>query len=258
MGFFKRYLVAGLLVWLPLGVTVAALIFLVNLFDRSLLLLPEPYRPENLLGVDFPGFGIVLSLTLILFTGMLVANFLGNRLVKLWETFLSKIPLVRTIYAAVKQIVEAFFGSEQTFQKVYLVEYPRKGLWTLGFQTSKNRGEAQIKTGVANTINLFVPTTPNPTSGFFLISDINDVIELEMSVDEALKMIISGGVVVAPWDESSQQNAHESQDGNQTESQDGNQTATIPGEAKIAAAMEDLAAKKAKIAKDSAKQTAKN
>lgn len=199
MGLFKRYLVAGLLVWLPLGVTAAAILFLVNLFDRSLLLLPTQYRPENLLGVDIPGFGIILSLALILLTGMLVANFLGNRLIHWWELFLSKIPLVRSIYTAVKQIAEAVFGSDQTFQKVFLVQYPRLGLWTLAFQTSKTRGEAQVKTGVADTVNLFVPTTPNPTSGFFLMVARDDVVELEMSVDDALKMVISGGVVVPPW-----------------------------------------------------------
>ena len=200
MGLIKRYLVAGLLVWLPLGVTIAALLFLVNLFDRSLLLLPVQYRPENLLGVDIPGFGIILSLSMILLTGMLVANFLGNRLIHWWERLLSKIPLVRSIYTAVKQIAEAVFGSgDQTFQKVYLIQYPRAGLWTLAFQTSKARGEAQIKTGMENTINLFVPTTPNPTSGFFLIAARHEVIELEMSVDDALKMVISGGVVVPPW-----------------------------------------------------------
>lgn len=200
MGIFKRYLIAGLLVWLPLGVTIAALLFLINFFDRSLLLLPEHYRPEALIGFNIPGLGIVLSLTLILLTGMLVANILGSKLVKLWESFLAQIPLVRSIYTAVKQIAEAVFGSgEQTFQKVYLIQYPRNGLWTLAFQTSKQKGEAQIKTGINEVVNLFVPTTPNPTSGFFIMASSNEIIELDMSVDEALKMVISGGVVVPPW-----------------------------------------------------------
>lgn len=195
----KRYLIAGLLVWLPLGVTIAALIFLVNLFDKSLLLLPQHWRPEYWLGFKIPGFGIIVSLTLILVTGMLVANFLGNRLMRLWETFLERIPLVRGIYSAVKQLTEAVLGTgDQSFQKVFLVEYPRRGLWTLGFQTSTTRGEAQCKTGADEIVNLFVPTTPNPTSGFFIIADRSDIIELEMGVDEALKMVISGGVVVPP------------------------------------------------------------
>ncbi len=195
----KRYLIAGLLVWLPLGVTVAALIFLVNLFDKSLLLLPPHWRPEYWLGFHVPGFGIIVSTILILLTGMLVANFLGNRLMALWERVLARIPLVSGIYSAVKQLTEAVFGSgEKSFQKVYLLEYPRRGLWTLGFQTSRTVGEAQKKTGMDNVVNLFVPTTPNPTSGFFIIASRDDIIELDMGVDDALKMVISGGVVVPP------------------------------------------------------------
>lgn len=197
MSYFKRYLIAGLLVWLPLGVTLAVIKFLVGLFDQSLLLLPHQYRPDVLLGVDIPGFGVLLSLTLILVTGVVVANFLGSRLVAIWESLLSRIPLVRSIYHAVKQIAEAVLGSgEQTFQKVYLIQYPRAGLWTLAFQTGTSQGEAQKKTGMNNVVNLFVPTTPNPTSGFFIIASKNEVIELEMSVDDALKMVISGGVIV--------------------------------------------------------------
>ena len=199
MGLIKRYLIAGLLVWLPLGVTIAALIFLINLFDQSLLLLPPQFRPDALLGVHVPGFGILLSLALILITGMLVANFLGGKIVGLWEGLLSRIPLVRSIYTAVKQIAEALFGNgSQTFQKVYLIQYPRQGLWTLAFQTSLRQGEAQRKTGLNEVVNMFVPTTPNPTSGFFLMASKNEIIELDMSVDSALKMVISGGVVVPP------------------------------------------------------------
>ncbi len=200
MGWFKRYLVAGLLVWLPLGVTIAALIFLVNLFDQSLLLLPEALRPETWLGFRIPGLGIILSLVIILLTGMFVANFLGSRIMRMWERLLSRIPLVRSIYSAVKQIAEAIFGSgSQTFQKAYLIQYPRNGLWTLAFQTSESQGEAQYKAGLNEIINLFVPTTPNPTSGFFIMASKNEIIELEMPVDDALKMVISGGVVVPEW-----------------------------------------------------------
>lgn len=199
MGLFKRYLIAGLLVWLPLGVTIAAMIFLVNIFDQSLLLLPPQYRPDALLGVHIPGFGILLSLGLILVTGMLVANFLGGKIVGVWESLLSRIPLVRSIYTAVKQIAEALFGNgSQTFQKVYLIQYPRQGLWTLAFQTSAQQGEAQRRTGLNEVVNMFVPTTPNPTSGFFLMASRTEIIELDMSVDSALKMVISGGVVVPP------------------------------------------------------------
>ncbi|MBD3821272.1 MAG: DUF502 domain-containing protein [Thiotrichales bacterium] len=200
MSLIKRYLIAGLLVWLPLGVTIAALIFLVNLFDKSLVLLPRHLRPEYWLGYEIPGFGVILSFLLILITGMLVANFFGRYLYGWWEKFLARIPLVRSIYMAVKQIAEALFGSgAETFQKVYLIQYPREGLWTLAFQTSRTHGEAQLKTGLIDAVNLFVPTTPNPTSGFFLIASRHEIIELDMSVDDALKMVISGGVVVPPW-----------------------------------------------------------
>jgi len=200
MAIFKRYLIAGLLVWLPLGVTIAALIFLVNFFDKSLLLIPAEYRPEALLGFNIPGLGILLSLSLIWLTGMLVANFLGSRLIHFWELFLDRIPLVRSIYKAVKQIAEAVFGNDdQTFQKAFLIQYPRNGLWTLAFQTSTQQGEAQAKTGIKEVVNLFVPTTPNPTSGFFIMASKNEIIELDINVDDALKMVISGGVVVPPW-----------------------------------------------------------
>jgi len=197
VSFFKRYLIAGLLVWLPLGVTFAVVKFLVDFFDQTLQLIPHDYRPETLLGFNIPGLGVVLSLLLILITGVFVANLLGSKIIDLWEAFLSRIPLVRSIYNAVKQIAEAVFGSgDQTFQKTYLIEYPRKGLWTLAFQTSTHQSEAQKKTKMDDVVNLFVPTTPNPTSGFFIMANRHEVIELEMNVDDALKMVISGGVVV--------------------------------------------------------------
>ncbi|HHH48382.1 MAG TPA: DUF502 domain-containing protein [Gammaproteobacteria bacterium] len=195
----KRYLIAGLLVWVPLGVTVMVIKLLVGMMDRSLLLLPESYRPDNLLGFHIPGLGVVLTTIIVLVTGMVVANLFGRKLVKLWETLLAQIPLVRTIYTGVKQILETVFSSSgQSFRKVLLVEYPRKGLWTLAFQSSTSVGEAQAKTG-REVVNVFIPTTPNPTSGFFIMVPADDVIELDMSVDDGLKMIISAGVVVPEW-----------------------------------------------------------
>jgi len=195
----KRYLIAGLLVWVPLGVTVMVIKLLVGMMDRSLLLLPEPYRPDNLLGFHIPGLGVVLTTIIVLVTGMVVANLFGRKLVKLWESMLAQIPLVRTIYTGVKQILETVFSSsDQSFRKVLLVEYPRAGLWTLAFQSSTSVGEAQTKTG-RDVVNVFIPTTPNPTSGFFLMVPSDDVVELDMSVDDGLKMIISAGVVVPEW-----------------------------------------------------------
>jgi len=194
----KRYLIAGLLVWVPLGVTVMVIKLLVDIMDQTLLLLPEPYRPDNLLGFHVPGIGVVLSVIIVMGTGVVVANLFGRKLVQLWENILARIPLVRSIYASVKQILETVFSSGQAFRKVLLIEYPRKGLWTLAFQSSSTQGEAQAKT-TEEVINVFIPTTPNPTSGFFIMVPRADVVELDMSVDDGLKMIISAGVVVPDW-----------------------------------------------------------
>ncbi|MCF6255284.1 MAG: DUF502 domain-containing protein [Gammaproteobacteria bacterium] len=194
----KRYLIAGLLVWVPLGVTVMVIKLLVGIMDQTLLWLPEPYRPEALLGFHVPGLGVVLSVIIVLGTGVVVANLFGRKLVEVWENILARIPLVRTIYASVKQILETVFSSGQSFRKVLLVEYPRRGLWTLAFQSSTTQGEAQIKTG-QEMINVFIPTTPNPTSGFFIMVPRSDVVELDMNVDDGLKMIISAGVMVPEW-----------------------------------------------------------
>jgi len=194
----KKYLIAGLLVWAPLGVTILAVKLLVDLMDKILLLIPPGYRPVDLIGYQIPGLGVLMALLIVLGTGMIVANIFGRKLVSLWEQLLAHIPLVRTIYTAVKQIVETVFSKGDSFRKVLLVEYPRRGLWTLAFQTSIECGEAQRKTK-RNVVNVFIPTTPNPTSGFFIMVPTSEVVELDMSVDEGLKMIISGGVVVPDW-----------------------------------------------------------
>ncbi|MBL1275910.1 MAG: DUF502 domain-containing protein [Ectothiorhodospiraceae bacterium] len=194
----KRYLIAGLLVWVPLGVTVMVINLLVGIMDKTLLWLPKAYQPDTLLGFHLPGIGVVMSAVIVIVTGVVVANLFGRKLVQGWELLLARIPLVRSIYSSVKQILETVFSSGQAFRKVLLVEYPRKGLWTLAFQSGTTRGEAQLKTGM-DVINVFIPTTPNPTSGFFIMVPRCDVVELEMSVDDGLKMIISAGVVVPDW-----------------------------------------------------------
>ena len=196
----KRYLAAGLLVWVPLGVTVIVIRFLVELMDKTLVWIPQKYHPDTLLGFHVPGFGVVLAVVIVLGTGIIVANLFGRKLVSLWESILARIPLVRTIYTSVKQILETVFSSGQSFRKVLLIEYPRRGLWTLAFQSGTTRGEAQAKTG-SEIINVFIPTTPNPTSGFFIMVPKEDVIELDMSVDDGLKMIISAGVMVPEWNQ---------------------------------------------------------
>lgn len=196
MSALRRYIMAGLLVWLPLGVTILVVKMLVDLMDRSLLLLPARYQPEQMLGMHIPGLGVIVAVTVVLTTGIVVANLFGRKLVAAWESLLARIPLVRSVYSAVKQIAETMFSANgQSFRKVLLVEYPRKGLWTVAFQTGTEVGEAQRKTG-REVINIYVPTTPNPTSGFFLMVPKDEVVELDMSVDEGLRMIISMGAVV--------------------------------------------------------------
>jgi uncharacterized membrane protein len=195
----RKYLIAGLLVWMPLGITFLVVRAIVGFLDRTLLLLPEVYRPDNLLGFHIPGIGVVLSVILVLATGMIVANLLGRRIVAAWESLLARIPVVRNLYAGIKQILEAVLATNgKSFRKVLLIEYPRKGVWSFALKTSDDLGEVQAKTG-AQVISVFIPTTPNPTSGFVLLVPEEDVIELDMSVEEGLKMIISMGVVVPAW-----------------------------------------------------------
>jgi uncharacterized membrane protein len=195
----RRYLVTGLLVWLPLGVTLLVVKLLVDLMDQTLLVLPNAYQPDHVLGFHVPGLGLLVSVAVVLVTGVVMAHFFGQQILEAWEAVLNRIPLVRSIYASVKQLSETLLSSGgQSFRKVLLIEYPRKGLWTLAFQTGTDVGEAQARTG-EEVINVYVPTTPNPTSGFFLMVPRRDVVELEMSVDEGLKMIISMGVVVPKW-----------------------------------------------------------
>ncbi len=193
---FKRYLIAGLLVWLPLGVTLLVIRLLVSFMDQLLVFIPLKYQPETLLGFNIPGLGVVMAVLIVLLTGIIVANFFGRQLVAAWEALLGRIPLVRTIYHSVKQVAVTIFSSQgKSFRKVLLIEYPRKGIYTLGFQTGDAVEEVKQKSG-KNLINVFVPTTPNPTSGFFIMVPDEDVQVLDLSIDEALKMIMSLGVIV--------------------------------------------------------------
>ena len=195
----RRYFMAGLLVWLPIGATILIFTLLLDLMDRLLFLLPPPFRPEALLGFRIPGLGAILALIVLVVTGMLAANLLGRRLVKLYESLLERIPVVRTVYGAVKSFSEIVLSdSTASFNKVLLIEYPREGLYSLAFQTSENPGEIRAVTGEP-IVAVFLPTTPNPTSGFMLFVPSRSVTELDMPVEAALKMIISLGVVVPEW-----------------------------------------------------------
>ncbi len=195
----RRYLIAGLLVWIPIGVTIFILRILIALMDKTLLLIPHQYRPEEWIGITIPGLGLILTFVVLLVTGLLGANIVGRSMVSLWESLLERIPIVRSVYSAAKNFAEIVFSdSNQSFKKVLLIEYPRNGVYSLAFQTSSNLGEVQGRTG-EEVVCTFVPTTPNPTSGYIIIVPKKDVIELDMEVDEALKMIISLGVVIPTW-----------------------------------------------------------
>lgn len=193
----KRYFVAGLLIWIPIVITVWVLAWIVGTLDQTLLLLPYSMRPAQLLGFHLPGLGVILSLGVVLLTGVVAANIIGQRLVRYWDNLLSRIPVVKTIYYSVKQVSDTLFSSNgQAFRKALLVEYPRANSWTIAFLTGQPGGDAARH--LADHVSVYVPTTPNPTSGFFLMLPRSDVIELDMSVDEALKYIVSMGVVAPP------------------------------------------------------------
>lgn len=196
MALIRRYFISGLLVWLPIWVTILAIKFLVDILSYTMLLLPKPYQPDALIGFHIPGIGVVITLLVIFLTGLLVTNLLGRQLVAKSDAIIARIPIVRTIYLGVKQIVTTVFtpGGE-SFRKVFLVQYPHAGAWTIAFQTGDATLEVAQKLSEEPMVSVYVPTTPNPTSGFLLMIPRKDAIELNMSVDQALKFVISLGVV---------------------------------------------------------------
>jgi uncharacterized membrane protein len=191
----KKYFITGLLVLVPLFITLWVLHTLINTMDQSLLLLPMAWRPKNLFGAEIPGIGALLTLLIIFFTGLVATNFFGRQLILLWESMLSRVPFVKSIYSSVKQVSDTLFSdSGNAFRKALLIEYPRQGTWTIAFLTGKPGGDVTNHLQ-GDYVSVYVPTTPNPTSGFFLMLPKKDVIELDMSVDAALKYIISMGTV---------------------------------------------------------------
>lgn len=191
----RRYLIAGLLFWLPMWATLGVIMYLVEAMDKTVSYIPDQYQPQHILGFHIPGIGVVLCFLTLFFTGLFVTNIVGERLVKWGESFLNKIPLVRSIYQATKQVTETIFSSNsEAFRKVLLIEYPRKGLWSIAFQTASTSKVIDSKM-TTDSLTVFVPTTPNPTSGFLLLVSREEVIELDMTIDEALKMVISLGVM---------------------------------------------------------------
>lgn len=192
----RRWFIAGLLFWLPVGATVLVIRFLIGLLDFGQILIPPSWRPDALLGVSIPGLGALLSILIIIGTGALVANFMGRTLLVWGERLVGRIPLVRSLYSGVKKAAETILSdSGNSFRKVLLIEYPRKGVWSVAFQTGNPIGEVQERTA-EEMVTVFVPTTPNPTSGFIVLVPRKGVVELEMSVEEGLRLVISLGVVV--------------------------------------------------------------
>lgn len=191
----KRYFITGLLIWVPLAITAWVLSLIADVADQSLRLLPTSVHPNRLFGFDIPGAGVVLTLLIILTTGLLAANFIGQRLVGWWEELLARIPVVNSIYNSVKQVSDTLFSSSgNAFRKALLIQYPRQGAWTIAFLTGVPGGDV-VNHLQGDYVSVYVPTTPNPTSGFFLMLPRSEVIELNMEVDVALKYIISMGVV---------------------------------------------------------------
>ena len=190
----RNYFISGLLFWVPLALTVLVIKFFLELINN---LVPQKYLPEAIFNLDttIPGSGIILVLIVILITGVLVTNILGRKLVALWEKVLNKIPGFRNVYNVLKKVSDTVFNtSTESFRKAFLIQYPSKGIWVIAFQSGDYRGEAKSIIG-EEIMNLFVPTTPNPTSGFFVMMAKKDAFELDMSVEEAFKLVISAGVV---------------------------------------------------------------
>lgn len=189
----RKYIIAGLLFWIPVWITFIVIRFIVDLLDRSLALLPNKYQPEHVIGFNIPGLGLIFTIIIVFITGVLVTNYVGHRFVHAWERILARIPLIRSIYQATKQVISAVIQpKEEAFRKVVLVDFPRFGMSAVGFQTS------ETLTNVPNfekAVTIFIPTSPNPTSGFLMVVSKEDVTEINMSVEEAFKFIISIGSV---------------------------------------------------------------
>jgi uncharacterized membrane protein len=191
----KKYLITGLLVWIPLAITIWVLHLIVSSMDDVLNLLPPQFHPAALLGRQIPGLGLLLTVVVVFFTGVLASNIIGQRLLRLWDSVLQRIPVVNSIYGGVKQVSDTLFRpGGQAFRKALLVQWPQEGSWTIAFLTGQPGGDV-VNHLQGDYVSIYVPTTPNPTGGYFVILPRKNVIELEMSVDEALKYIISMGVI---------------------------------------------------------------
>ncbi len=194
----RRYLVAGMLVWLPVLATIWVVSFIVDMMDRTLLLLPEHYRPKAIFGFSIPGLGVLFAFVVLLLTGLAVTNLVGRQLVTYWEELLQRIPLVRSVYGGVKTFAESVLTSTHSFHQVVAVQYPRPGIWSIGFVTAEDVPEVSAKSG-EHLVAVFISPAPNPTAGFIILVPRSQLIPLDMSVDAAMKMIVTCGVVTPPY-----------------------------------------------------------
>ncbi|HPQ44803.1 MAG TPA: DUF502 domain-containing protein [Syntrophales bacterium] len=191
----KGIFLTGMAAIIPLGVTLYILYLIIGMMNKLVRIVPARFHPDQLLPFHIPGLGVIITLILIFIIGLVTKSYLGKKLVSFGEIMVSKIPLVRGIYNALKQLVDAVFNDRgQSFKRAVLIEYPRKGLYSIAFVTGISRGEVQVKTA-QKCVNVFVPTTPNPTSGFYIMVPEADMISLSMTVEEAFTLIISGGIV---------------------------------------------------------------
>ena len=196
MSSLRRWLLAGLLVLVPLTITLSVLDWIVGLLDQTLLILPVAWHPDKLLGLHIPGFGVLLTLGIVLLMGAVASNFFGKKLLMVGNALLRRIPIVRSIYSSVKQVSDTLFSENgNAFRKALLVQWPREGVWTIGFLTGLPGGDV-VNHLTGEYLSVYVPTTPNPTGGYFVMLKKTECIELKMSVDEALTYVISMGVVV--------------------------------------------------------------
>ena len=195
MASVRKWLLAGLLVIVPVAITIWVMEWIVSTLDKTLLILPTSWHPDKLLGMHIPGFGVLLAFAILLALGAMASNFVGNKLLNWWSALLNRIPVVRSIYSGVKQVSDTLFSDTgNAFRKAVLIQWPRDGVWTIAFVTGTPGGDVSnyLQSGY---LSVYVPTTPNPTGGYFVMLKSSDCIELKMSVDDALKYIVSMGVV---------------------------------------------------------------
>jgi uncharacterized membrane protein len=196
MAKLRKWLFSGLLVLAPLGITVWVLEWVVSTLDKTLQILPNAWQPDEWLGLHIPGLGVIFALAVVLAIGAMASNFVGNKLVNWWHALLHRIPVVRSIYSGVKQVSDTLFSEKgNAFRKALLVQWPREGVWTIAFLTGTPGGDL-LNHLDGEHLSVYVPTTPNPTGGYFVMLRKDDCIELDMSVDEALTYVISMGVIV--------------------------------------------------------------